>query len=350
MHSQFLPNWFVRRRALAIGIAFSGVGAGGMVLLPWLQSIILHEGWRTACWVLGVVMIVVLAPINLLVSKSPEALGLLPDGEQVAAGGVRKKPVNVVDAEWAAVEWTVARAIRTGRFWWIVVSFFCGGYIWYAVQVHQTKYLVEIGFKPMEAAWSLGIVAMASDSWPDRARRAVRPDRARDRLVAELRGLRGLLRGAAAVSRCAVAAAALADGPVAGAAGLRLHGDDGTDRGGDLRRPALRLGVQPDHGVADRRRRAGAAGHRPAVRLDGQLPDRVRAGDRAECRLRSRAVAGVAAEGAGGGGEFLKIRYADIDQRRWLLAPDFSGGGVVKDHLKRASRGAHRGDFLSIRA
>lgn len=162
VHSQFLPNWFVRRRALAIGIAFSGVGAGGMVLLPWLQTIILQEGWRTACWMLGVVMIVVLVPINLLVSKSPEDLGLLPDGEQVAAGAARKKPANVVDAKWAAVDWTVPRAIRTGRFWWLAVSFFCGGYIWYAVQVHQTKYLVEIGFTPMEAAWSLGAVAMAS--------------------------------------------------------------------------------------------------------------------------------------------------------------------------------------------
>ncbi|MCW5737597.1 MAG: MFS transporter [Enhydrobacter sp.] len=162
VHSQFLPNWFVRRRALAIGIAFSGVGAGGILILPWLQAIILQEGWRNACWVLGVVMILVLAPINLLVGKSPENLGLLPDGEQVPAGGTRRKPVNVVDVEWAAVEWTVARAVRTARFWWIVVSFFCGGYIWYAVQVHQTKYLVEIGFAPMEAAWSLGIVAMAS--------------------------------------------------------------------------------------------------------------------------------------------------------------------------------------------
>jgi MFS family permease len=54
----------------------------------------------------------------------------------------------------------VTRAMRTARFWWLAVGFFCGGYIWYAVQVHQTKYLVEIGFSPMLAAWSLGLVAM----------------------------------------------------------------------------------------------------------------------------------------------------------------------------------------------
>src|ERR1700747_1260648 len=55
VHSQFLPNWFVRRRALAIGIAFFGVGAGAILILPWLQALILSEGWRSACWKLGVI-------------------------------------------------------------------------------------------------------------------------------------------------------------------------------------------------------------------------------------------------------------------------------------------------------
>jgi MFS family permease len=162
VHSQFLPNWFVRRRALAIGIAFSGVGVGSMLILPWLQSVILHAGWRSACWTLGIVILVVLLPINLLVTKRPEDLGLLPDGERHGPDGrVTQKKSNIVDAEWAAIDWTLKRAARTGRFWWLVLSYFCGGYIWYAVQVHQTKYLVDIGFGPMEAAWSLGAVALA---------------------------------------------------------------------------------------------------------------------------------------------------------------------------------------------
>jgi MFS family permease len=44
----FLPNWFVRRRGLAISVAFSGVGVGSIILLPWLQTLIGGRGWRAA--------------------------------------------------------------------------------------------------------------------------------------------------------------------------------------------------------------------------------------------------------------------------------------------------------------
>ena len=66
----------------------------------------------------------------------------------------------MVDPAWAAVDWTLARAIRTARFWWIAFGYFCGLYAWYAVQVHQTKYLIEIGFAPTDAAWALAFVGL----------------------------------------------------------------------------------------------------------------------------------------------------------------------------------------------
>src|SRR5687768_15909322 len=64
-HSLFLPNWFVRRRGLAISIAFSGVGVGAIVLLPWLQSIIVTDGCRASCWAMGLLAIIVAGPLNL---------------------------------------------------------------------------------------------------------------------------------------------------------------------------------------------------------------------------------------------------------------------------------------------
>src|SRR5438093_2077710 len=119
--SLFLPNWFVRRRGLALSVAFSGVGVGSIILLPWLQSLIARAGWRAACLALGVLVLVLLAPINLLLARRPEDLGLEPDGDRSARDGAAGSPgANVVDAAWAAVDWTLGRAVRTGRFWWIM--------------------------------------------------------------------------------------------------------------------------------------------------------------------------------------------------------------------------------------
>jgi MFS family permease len=160
-HSQFLPNWFVRRRGLAISIAFSGVGVGAIVLLPWLQSIILTDGWRASCWAIGLLVLLAVAPLNLLVRKRPEDIGLLPDGDALLPSAADKRQAsNIVDPAWVAIEWTLARAVRTTRFWWIVLGYFCGLVAWYAVQVHQTKYLTEIGFTPLIAAWALGAVSV----------------------------------------------------------------------------------------------------------------------------------------------------------------------------------------------
>ena len=162
VHSQFLPNWFVERRGLAISIAFAGVGIGAIVLLPWLQSIIVNAGWRASCWAMGLLVLFGAGPLNLLVRKNPEDIGLLPDGESRSrsAAGTRTA-LNIADPRWAATTWTLARAVRTGRFWWIVLGYFCALVAWYAVQVHQTKYLMEIGFTPFVAAWSLGVVSVA---------------------------------------------------------------------------------------------------------------------------------------------------------------------------------------------
>ena len=53
--SLFLPNWFIRRRGLAMGLAFAGVGIGSVTLLPWVQHMIsillrspdLGKGWSS---------------------------------------------------------------------------------------------------------------------------------------------------------------------------------------------------------------------------------------------------------------------------------------------------------------
>ena len=121
--SLFLPNWFNRRRGLAIGLAFAGVGIGSVTLLPWVQLMIDRSGWRTACTAMGLLVLVVLAPINLLLRKRPEDIGLRPDGEAAPSASSAKPLSNVVDPDWAGIDWTLKRALATARFWWLAIGY-----------------------------------------------------------------------------------------------------------------------------------------------------------------------------------------------------------------------------------
>jgi MFS family permease len=158
----FLPNWFARRRGLAMSIAYSGVGVGSIVLLPAVQWYIERSGWRTTCVAMGILVLALLVPLNLVLRKTPQEMGLLPDGDRAPAAGAQARPgLRVVDPAWVATEWTLGHAMRTARFWWIALGFLTGLFAWYAVQVHQTKYLIEIGFSGEYAAWALGFVSLA---------------------------------------------------------------------------------------------------------------------------------------------------------------------------------------------
>jgi MFS family permease len=155
-HGAFLPNWFRRRRGLAIGLAYSGVGVGSIVMFPWLQGVIDADGWRYACLALAA-LVLAIVPLNLLLQRRrPQDLGLVPDGADPDAAASDPTPRTPAPA----AEWTLARAARTARFWWFAAACFCSMFAWYAVQVHQTRYLIDTGFGRTEAAFALALVAL----------------------------------------------------------------------------------------------------------------------------------------------------------------------------------------------
>lgn len=166
-HSLILPPWFDRRRGLAIGIAFSGVGVGSILLLPWMQSAIQADGWRQSTMTLAVVVIVVLVPLNYLFQRyRPEDVGLQPDGlragdAEMDAAKHGNPSDRIVDHAWAATNWTLLLAMRTARFWWLLIAFVSGLYAWYAVLVHQTAYLTAVGFSKESASIALGLVGLS---------------------------------------------------------------------------------------------------------------------------------------------------------------------------------------------
>jgi MFS family permease len=112
---------------------------------------------------MAILLAVVLIPLNVLFQRQrPQDMGLMPDGDTVPGPteSGTAAPSNIVDPDWAAVEWTVGKAVRTARYWWVFAGFFSALFAWYAVQVHQTKYLIESGFDPGQAAYALGWVGL----------------------------------------------------------------------------------------------------------------------------------------------------------------------------------------------
>ena len=165
-HTMFLPHWFDRRRGLAIGLTFSGVGVGSIIMFPWMQFAIDTVGWRQSLWITAIVLIAVLVPLNIIFQRHrPGDLGLLPDGaaaELPSNDAAEPAPQSdgIVDRAWTETEWTLSLAVRTTRFWWLALTFFSGLHAWYAVQVHQTRYLIDVGISAKAAAVALGLVGL----------------------------------------------------------------------------------------------------------------------------------------------------------------------------------------------
>ena len=124
--SLYLTRWFVRRRGLALSIAFSGVGLGSITLLPWLQSMIEHSGWRAACWALGLLVFGLLAPLEPAVAAP--AGGSRPGSGRhpaASAGSVARAEHRRPRLGLRSIG-PSPRALGTGRFWWIALGYFCG--------------------------------------------------------------------------------------------------------------------------------------------------------------------------------------------------------------------------------
>lgn len=64
-------GWFVRRRALAMGVVATGNGLGTLVLVPFAERLIADHGWRSAYLVLAVVDLALLGAAALVVARPP---------------------------------------------------------------------------------------------------------------------------------------------------------------------------------------------------------------------------------------------------------------------------------------
>ncbi len=149
--------WFVRRRGKATAIGSLGGALSGAAFPILIHILITNTGWRNAWLVLAfIIWLTLLLPAFLLVRRSPESVGILPDGqssspeEQVE----NSKPKIIHESNLSLGE-----ALRTRTFWLLIFAGSSQPLIGTALTFHQVSLLASKGISSVTAASVFGVIA-----------------------------------------------------------------------------------------------------------------------------------------------------------------------------------------------
>lgn len=169
-----ISKWFVKNRGLATGVTMTGIGFGGLTMVPLAQYLITALGWRTTTVIIGVAASLVVLPLVLLFMRAkPSDLGLLPDGAKLYSATTTTldrqetdlplpgshPPGHGESSKLQSANWSLAESFRTPAFWFITTLFLLQSLASGAVLSHEVPYLVNIGIDAQAAAAALGLTA-----------------------------------------------------------------------------------------------------------------------------------------------------------------------------------------------
>lgn len=150
-----VQRWFVRRRGLASSLAVSGIGVGTL-LGPQIANLLLQAGgWRAVyIWMgLGGGLLTLIAAWFLI--RSPQAVGLLPDGEPVPPASAGVAP--------AAVEgYSIWQAIRTREYALIYFAMIAATLPVFMAIAHLVPRARDAGLSAETAAWGVSAIGFGS--------------------------------------------------------------------------------------------------------------------------------------------------------------------------------------------
>jgi OFA family oxalate/formate antiporter-like MFS transporter len=159
-----IAQWFLRRRGRAFAISSMGVGFAKVCMPIVAASLIVWFGWRQTWMVFGLVTLILgVVPAVLFIRRSPEEMGLLPDGaeEPIVSDHTRVRQ-NRAAADAATnqdLEWTRGEAMRNGTFWLLVITFGIASVGVTGLNLHVYPYVTDLGHPPVVAATVMSVIA-----------------------------------------------------------------------------------------------------------------------------------------------------------------------------------------------
>ena len=157
-----LNMWFVRKRGIVMGLNSAAFRLGAAGLVPLLSFVILKYGWQNAAFWVGLLMIIVIAPLALVFKRSPESEGLRPDGDPPARVQSRAGTASAATREAGDDDWGVKEAVRTRAFWVLAAGTVLRMSVHGAIFVHLIAILVWKEVDQQTAANLIGLLALAA--------------------------------------------------------------------------------------------------------------------------------------------------------------------------------------------
>ncbi len=158
-------QWFIRRKAFAMSITSLGFSVGGVVIAPGIAFLVLTLGWRSAAVISGIVLIAVVVPLSLVMRRSPESMGLLPDGDRnppIARKNSLGNESSGSGRQIATVDFNPREAIRTPTYWLLAVAIGLRMSGSSGLFVHLVPLIVWKGHSEAMGAFMIAAISFAS--------------------------------------------------------------------------------------------------------------------------------------------------------------------------------------------
>lgn len=154
-HNALMPRWFYKHRGLATGVAVSGIGIGSFILMPAIERLIAHFGWRGAYLIFGGALLLLVLPLKLILLRNrPSDVGQNIDGASDAEAALLPKPPAAHSQEVGEV----FRQVRGDKNFWalMLIAFVIGlnnNSIWSQLQL----FFVDARFGTAFGAFVFGL-------------------------------------------------------------------------------------------------------------------------------------------------------------------------------------------------
>jgi len=144
-------QWFVKRIDTAMAIYSVAISVGFMAAFPLVGFLVQEWGWRSAWFAIGATILVILAPLAfIVVRRTPEALGMVPDGEETGSG----------TELLAGYSWT--EALTMPSFWVFAIGTALYGLVASGIGLFNESILGQRGFGPDVYYQTLAVTAMTA--------------------------------------------------------------------------------------------------------------------------------------------------------------------------------------------